>query len=497
MSYKIDDDDLKIVLGLLRELSLTYPLARISAADIADKTGLTIEDVIRIGNYAIEREWVEPNYAGTMWLIKITQAGIGKLENLDEEIHKKFDMHNHKSEPKTFFAKRKIVITSILVAAALSTLIVNSTTLINLMEGKTSNQNLITSIPNQTAGNIVTLHNENITSSHFLSNPVTLPNNWTQVNAIAAFRNITLIGGADTYGHGTLGIYHLSDSFTDISSLLPSSYSSISTIAYGGGIFLVGGASASGGVLGSYDLSTHRFQDLTQLLGGADMPLNSISWDGQSFLIGGASHKYTFLGLYFPTNSSYLSLTNTIPYYFAINHIVWNGKAVFFINGAKAGRGGEPGTLPAVGYIYTVSNSFEDLSTAVPPSLGVMGNSAYDGNVFLIQGYSTIDSEQMVEVYDPFKNTFINVTDIFPRDLIIRSISAGNNVFLIGGKLAEKHPYLVLFDYPSNSLKDLSPYIPNNVKSVSFGMILPGRILIGGIYDSGQAYFDMLNYTMN
>jgi len=51
--------------------------------------------------------------------------------------------------------------------------------------------------------------------------------------------------------------------------------------------------------------------------------------------------------------------------------------------GAKAGWGGSPGTPPAMGLVYT-DGSFEDLSNILPSYVGVMGEIAYNGYIYLI-----------------------------------------------------------------------------------------------------------------
>jgi len=53
-------------------------------------------------------------------------------------------------------------------------------------------------------------------------------------------------------------------------------------------------------------------------------------------------------------------------------------------NGGCKGRwGGSPGTPPAMGLVYT-DGSFEDLSNILPSYVGVMGEIAYNGYIYLI-----------------------------------------------------------------------------------------------------------------
>jgi len=209
--------------------------------------------------------------------------------------------------------------------------------------------------------------------------------NWNYITSMSSNGNLLILTGASLSGNPTFGIfYNQNYTFIDRSNLLPGYVQNLVTSCYGDGIFLIGGGTFSNPALLEYNSSGSIIDLSSSLVSNNNNfgSVNSIAFGDNIFLIGGASNAYSPISFFYPVSNQFVSLTNNIPYYFATNHNLWNGNN-FIMVGAKAGWGGSPGTPPAMGLVYT-DGSFEDLSNILPSYVGVMGEIAYNGYIYLI-----------------------------------------------------------------------------------------------------------------
>ncbi len=323
-----------------------------------------------------------------------------------------------------------------------------------------------------------------------------MPTNWVSINSMAVDGNIVLIGGTTNANSAAIGEYDLSNgNFSDLSNLLKSfQMNSVSSIAFANGVFFVAGTGNNVGMFLSFNPSINMFTNLTPFLtfAGSFSALNSISVGGSSVLIGGTGSK-TPLVLYHPANPHVFSSVS-VTENFTVNNIVWDGTG-YFVDGVNSNY------YPAVGkagYFTPSNDKYEELSGSLPQYTGTIGGSGYDGQGFLAwsKNNSTLTwpngFNEMLN-FDPSASDFKVIT-AFATDLTVGNggISGANGWFVVGGKVPVNQPYLAKYDLSSGNPIDLSSFLPYGTMYVSKVLATGGDLYIGGAYQSGKTFFEIV-----
>jgi serine/threonine protein kinase len=321
-----------------------------------------------------------------------------------------------------------------------------------------------------------------------------LSSDWSSIQSLERVNNVIYMGGVGADGHGRFGAFNASSAvFTNLSGLLPESYAAVKSLAFGDGHLLVGAATFRQqfwAQLGDFTPDDRSFRDQTGPL-HAPFPyrwgLNAIAFDGDKFLIAGAGEA-TGIAFYSPSAQTLTPLARQIPYYFATNDIVLCGNS-FLLVGAGVYRPG-PATPPALGWM-SFEGEFRDLRSVVPPELGTMSASAFNGSKVLIQGFSTSTGRQMVELFDPFANVFTNVSDTIPPSIILHHIGAVGDLFVLSGQENGKG-YLATFDPTTKALATIPKALPADSVDVSALTDSAETVTVGGIDGNGRAFIDLI-----
>ncbi len=89
VSHNIDNNDLRRFLNFLHEESLKRPFEFISVDEIVGRLVITHAEILRIVNYCVRNDWVEPRYAGVIVaVVRITDSGISELTRLTNSQNK-------------------------------------------------------------------------------------------------------------------------------------------------------------------------------------------------------------------------------------------------------------------------------------------------------------------------------------------------------------------------------------------------------------------------
>ena len=322
-----------------------------------------------------------------------------------------------------------------------------------------------------------------------------LPSDWSSIQSLERVNNVIYAGGVGADGHGRFGAFNASSSvFTNLSGVLPPSYAAVKSLAFGNGHLLVGTATLGQrfwAQLGDFSPDDRSFRDLTAPL-HAPFPyrwgLNAIVFDGDKFLIAGAGEA-TGIAFYSPSTQTLTPLAQQIPYYFATNNIVLCGKSYLLV-GAGVYRPG-PATPPALGWM-SFDGGFRDLRSVVPPELGTLSASAFNGSKVLIQGFSTSTGRQMMELFDPAANVFTDVSDIIPSSIILHHIAAASELFVLSGQERGK-AYLAIFDPAAKTVTTIPNALPTDSVDVSALTDSAGNVAVGGIDGKGRAFIDVID----
>lgn len=332
-----------------------------------------------------------------------------------------------------------------------------------------SSQDKFQYIHNNSESNLSTVYSTDLQFKQ--SGVFNLSSYWASVNVISVHNNVVYIGGENHQKTAVFMVYNVTDgTIVNYSDEIPSSFYSINSICYGDGIVLLGGNSSSGGVLEEYNTISATFTDLTSDLGGAfNVGLNTIAFGADSFLIGGASSGNTPLYIFYPSNNTLLSVSNYIPYYFASNHIVWDGSG-FLMDGGKAGSGSEPGTPPALGIFYPGNYSFRDLSSYAPSYLGVVGNSVYFDKNVIFQASNSSNGNPIITSLNLSNGSFDNLQHLFPQGLNPYILGNNSQGFYIGGTSTSLPLFFSFFNVSVDKYVNLTGDITGDAKSlIAFG----------------------------
>jgi serine/threonine protein kinase len=320
---------------------------------------------------------------------------------------------------------------------------------------------------------------------------VLLPHTWRHAHALAVAGKNLFIGGMGRTGAELARFDFRRAHWRNYSNLLPQYWHSVKRAVYGGGkLLLVGGSRPEPGgfgvksrpVSGILKLVDYHFHDVTSQMRLADpdpyiLGVGGAAYGSGRFLIGGAGGT-TFLLTYKPAaGGGFANIAPAVPYYFASNNVV-SLHPGFLIDGGGAGPGGEPGTPPALGLI-SMSGQFTNLTGALPAGIGVMGYSAFDGRTCLIQCFNSVDAHQMLEIVNPFNRTFKQITGLFPRFITVQAIAGGQGRFIVGGFYGPG-AYLGLYRPVSVQVRNLTPELPPDARTIGAAVLSPGRIIVAG-----------------
>lgn len=319
-----------------------------------------------------------------------------------------------------------------------------------------------------------------------------LPRTWRHAHALAVVQENLFVGGMGRTG-AELARWNLHHHrWHGENAILPSYWHSVKRVILGGNrLLLIGGSKPEPGgfgvksrpVAGLLNLAGGGFHDLTSQMRLADadpyiLGVGGAAYSDGCFLIGGAGGS-TFLEQFHPGGGgSFANLARAVPYYFAANNIVALNSG-FLIDGGGAGPGGEPGTPPALGLV-SMSGQFTDLTRSLPPGIGVMGASAFDGRYCLIQSFNTVDAHQMLELVNPADGTFRQVTALFPPFLSVQAIAGRAGEFVVGGFYGPG-AYLGLYRPATGVVRNLTAELPLDARTIgaaalsSMGTIASGQ----------------------
>ena len=318
-----------------------------------------------------------------------------------------------------------------------------------------------------------------------------LPHVWRHAHALVTTGETLFIGGMGRTGAELARFDFKSGRWRDYSGLLPLYWHSVRRTVYGkGNLLLVGGSKPEPGgfgvksrpVTGILNLTNYHFHDLTSQMRLADsdpyiLGVGGAAYGSGRFLIGGAGGS-TFLLAYTPgAKGGFTSLAGSVPYYFAANNVLALNSG-FLMDGGGAGPGGEPGTPPALGLV-SASGQFADLTGALPPGIGVMGCSAFDGETCLIQCFNTVDAHQMLELFNPFEKTFKQVTTLFPQFISVQAIAGDDGRFVVGGFYGPG-AYLGLYRPAAGMVRNLTAELPPDARTAGTVVFDGKRIIVSG-----------------
>ena len=328
--------------------------------------------------------------------------------------------------------------------------------------------------------------------------PFFLPDDWKSIQSMERVNNDVYVGGIGADRHGRFGsLDTTSGTFTNLSSSLPASYAALKSFAFGDGHLLVAADKVGQifwGQLGDFAPDSQAFHDLTDSM-HAPFPynwsVNAMVFDGTNFLIAGAGQA-TGLALYSPRTQWFTPLAEEIPYYFATNSIVRCGNSSLLV-GAGAYRPGSA-TPPALGWI-TFNGAFRDLKPAIPPGLGAMFSSAFNGRQVLIQGFSTYTGRQMIELFDPSTNAFTDVSNVISSFIVLHRIAAIDGRFILSGQAYGK-AYLAIFDPVEKTVTTIDDAVPSDAVDITALNISADHTAVGGVDSKGRIFIDLPHSTM-
>jgi|GEM_PF-3899464 len=331
-----------------------------------------------------------------------------------------------------------------------------------------------------------------------------LPRVCQHAHALVVTGGNLLIGGMGRTGAELAEWNFRRGRWRDYSGLLPSYWQSVKRAVYGGDrMLLIGGSKPEPGgfgvksrpVAGILNLTDYHFHDLTSQMRLADpdpyiLGVGGAAYGGGRFLVGGAGGNTLLLAYQTGARGGFINLARAVPYYFASNNVIALNSG-FLIDGGGAGPGGEPGTPPALGLV-SESGQFTDLTGGLPAGFGVMGCSAFDGRNCLIQCFNTVDAHQMLELLNPAKGTFTEVTELFPKFLSVQDLAGGPGKFLVGG-LYGPGAYLGLYRPTTGLVRNLTAELPPDARTAGAVAFDGKRLIVSGQTAQDRTFVTIFN----
>jgi serine/threonine protein kinase len=321
---------------------------------------------------------------------------------------------------------------------------------------------------------------------------------WKSIRTVQRVNDVIYAGGVGGDGRGRFGAFNTTTSvFTDLSSLLPASYGEVKALAPGNGHLLVAADKVGQifwGQLGDFSTDSVAFHDLTDSMHAPfqwNWAVNAMAFDGNNYLVAGAGQA-TGLASYSPRTQWFTPLYEQIPYYFATNSIVLFGNAFLLVGAGASGPG--VAAKPALGWISRDA-VFRDLRSVVPPEIGTMGASAFDGHKILIQVFNIRTGQQMIELFDPYTNAFKDDSSVIPASTTLRGIAADNGRFWLAGQSVGAG-YLAEFDAPARKLTVIDNALPANALDVTALTDSAGKLIVAGLASNGRVFIDQVDLAL-